>query len=61
MNTQFKLLQRANALLEKNGYKERILWLKYLKGFNLVFIASIVSDFEAWVLDKMSQDFISYI
>lgn len=60
MNTQLGLLQRVNALLEKKGYKERILWLKYLKGFNLVLIASMV-DFEAWVLDKMSQDFISYI
>lgn len=55
------LLKRAEGLLIKEGYKERILWLAYLKGFNLQLIDSLVDDFERWVSDKISRDYISYI
>jgi hypothetical protein len=55
------LLRRADNVLIKEGYKERILWLKYLKGFNLQLINSLVEDFEGWVRDKISRDYISYI
>ena len=54
------LLKKAEKLLIKEGYKDRILWLKYLKGFNLQLIYSLVDDFEKWVKDKMSNDYIVY-
>lgn len=55
------LLKRADNVLVKEGYKERILWLKYLKSFNLQTVFSMVEDFEGWVRDKISRDYISYI
>lgn len=53
------LLKRAERLLIKEDYKERILWLKYLKSFNLQLIDSLV-DFDGWVKDKMSNDYIVF-
>lgn len=53
------LLKRAERLLIKEDYKERILWLKYLKSFNLQLVDSLV-DFEGWVKDKMSNDYIVF-
>lgn len=55
------LIERAEKLLVKEGYKERILWLKYLKGFDLQLIDSLVEDFEGWVSDKISKDYIYYV
>lgn len=53
------LLKRAERLLIKEDYKERILWLKYLKSFNLQLVDSLV-DFDGWVKDKMSNDYIVF-
>ena len=55
------LLKRADRVLIEEEYKERILWLKYLKSFNLQVVFSMVEDFEGWVRDKISLDYISYI
>lgn len=55
------LLRRADNVLIKEGYKERILWLKYLKSFNLQTVFSMVEDFEGWVRDKISLDYIYYV
>ncbi len=61
MATKIELLKRAEAVLIREEYKERIIWLRYLMTFDLVLIASSVTNFEAWVSDKISIDFINYI
>lgn len=61
MATKIELLKRAEAVLIREEYKERIIWLRYLMTFDLVIIASSVTNFEAWVSDKISIDFINYI
>jgi hypothetical protein len=61
MATKTELLKRAEAVLIREEYKERIVWLRYLMTFDLVLIASSVTNFEAWVSDKISIDFINYI
>lgn len=61
MVTRIELLKRAEAVLIREEYKERIVWLRYLMTFDLVLIASSVTNFEAWVSDKISIDFINYI
>lgn len=61
MATRIELLKRAEKVLIKEEYKERIIWLRYLMTFDLVLIASTVTNFEAWVSDKISIDFINYI
>lgn len=61
MATKTELLKRAEAVLIREEYKERIIWLRYLMTFDLVLIASSVTNFEAWVSDKISIDFINYI
>lgn len=61
MATRIELLKRAEAVLIREEYKERIIWLRYLMTFDLVLIASTVTNFEAWVSDKISIDFINYI
>lgn len=61
MATRIELLKRAEKVLIREEYKERIIWLRYLMTFDLVLIASSVTNFEAWVSDKISIDFINYI
>lgn len=61
MATKIELLKRAEKVLIREEYKERIVWLRYLMTFDLILIASSVTNFEAWVRDKISIDFINYI
>lgn len=61
MATKTELLKRAEAVLIREEYKERIVWLRYLMTFDLVLIASSVTNFETWVSDKISIDFTNYI